>query len=194
MRRKNLIAGSICLAVLPCFALFAVAQQQRPAAQQPAASQQPAAAQQVQPTHSISMPPGFSIRYESPRPFASVVSGNTKVAEAVPGRTDRVLVITSKEVEGETNFLLVDGSGQEVGNVVVTVAYPELVRAPNKVVVHNKRSNLAGYTNYICNPICSRVAEPTEGGDRVPVQNLSTQNFNQTYSGPTPAPAVSPSP
>ena len=41
MRRKNLIAGSICLAVLPCFALFAVAQQQRPAAQQPAASQQP---------------------------------------------------------------------------------------------------------------------------------------------------------
>ena len=38
MRRKNLIAGSICLAVLPCFALFAVAQQQRPAAQQPAAS------------------------------------------------------------------------------------------------------------------------------------------------------------
>ena len=37
MRRKNLIAGSICLAVLPCFALFAVAQQ-RPAAQQPAAA------------------------------------------------------------------------------------------------------------------------------------------------------------
>ena len=37
MRRKNLIAGSICLAVLPCFALFAVAQQHRPhAAQQPA--------------------------------------------------------------------------------------------------------------------------------------------------------------
>ena len=41
MRRKNLIAGSICLAVLPCFALFAVAQQQRPAAQQPAPSPAP---------------------------------------------------------------------------------------------------------------------------------------------------------
>ena len=36
MRRKNLIAGAICLAaVLPCFAIFAVAQQQRAAAQQP---------------------------------------------------------------------------------------------------------------------------------------------------------------
>jgi glucose/arabinose dehydrogenase len=172
VRRKNLIAGAICLAVLPCFALFAVAQQQRPAAQQPAASQQPAAAQQVQPTHSITMPPGFSMRYESPRPFASVVSGNTKVAEAVPGRTDRVLVITSKEVEGQTNFLLVDGNGQEVGNVVVTVASPELVRAPNKVVVHNKINNLPGYTNYICNPICVRVADPMEGNDRVPQRNL----------------------
>ena len=68
------------------------------------------------------------------------------------------------------------------------------VRQSNKVVVHNKRSNLAGFTNYICNPICIRVADPMEGTDRVPVQNLSTQNFNQTYSGPTPAPAVTPAP
>jgi glucose/arabinose dehydrogenase len=185
VQRKNLIAGSICLAVLPCFALFAVAQQQRPPAQQPAPSQQPAAPQQVQATHYISMPPGFSIRYESPRPFASVVSGNTKVAEAVPGQTDRVLVITSKaDVEGQTNFLLVDRSGQEVANVVVTVAYPEqaLVRQGSKVEVHNKRSNLAGFTNYICNPICIRVADPMEGTDRVPVQNLSTQNVNETIN------------
>ena len=78
------------------------------------------------------MPPGFSIRYESPRPFASIVSGNSNVAEAVPGRTDRVLVITSKLVEGQTNFLLVDGSGQEVANVVVTVAYPEQARSPEQ--------------------------------------------------------------
>jgi glucose/arabinose dehydrogenase len=194
VRRKNLIAGSICLAVLPCFALFAVAQQ-RPAAQQPAASQQPApsqqpaAAQQVQATHYISMPPGFSIRYESPRPFASVVSSNPKIAEAVPSQTDRVLVITSKpDVEGQTNFLLVDRSGQEIGNVVVTIAYPEqpLVREANKVVVHNKKDNLAGFTNYICNPICIRVGDPMEGGDRVPLQNLSsshgTLNTTGTYN------------
>ena len=188
MRRKNLIAGSICLAVLPCFALFAVAQQ-RPAAQQPAPSQQPAAAQQVQATHYISMPPGFSIRYESPRPFASVVSSNPKIAEAIPSQTDRVLVITSKpDVEGQTNFLLVDRSGQEIGNVVVTIAYPEqpLVREANKVVVHNKKDNLAGFTNYICNPICIRVGDPMEGGDRVPLQNLSsshgTLNTTGTYN------------
>src|SRR5262249_17885044 len=100
------------------------------------------------------MRPGFSIRYESPRPFASVVPGNTRVADAVPGATDRVLVITSKPVEGQTNFLLVDGSGQEVGNIVVSVTYPEPVREAHKVEIHNKLDNVAGYTNYICNPIC----------------------------------------
>ena len=110
------------------------------------------------------MPPGFSIRYESPRPFASVVAGNTNLAEAVPGATDRVLVITSKPaVEGQTNFLLVDRSGQEVGNVVVTVANPEPVRQGNKVVVHNKINNLPGYTAYICNPICFRIKDDRGG-------------------------------
>ena len=197
MRRKNLIAGSICLAVLPCFALFAVAQQRPPASQQPATSQQPGDSQQVQPTHYITMPPGFSIRYESPRPFASVVAGNTNIAEAVPGQNNRVLVITSKpEVEGQTNFLLVDGSGQEVGNVAVTVTNPEPVRQGNKVVVHNKINNLPGFTNYICNPICVRVKDEMEGGDRVPERNLFSQSttssdtLNQTIDQRTPpAPA-----
>jgi hypothetical protein len=176
LRLKNFISASICFAIPSCFAVFAAAQQ-RPGAQQPAAAQQ-----SVQATHYIKMPPGFLIRYESPRPFASVVSGNPKVAEAVPGGSDRVLLITSKTVEGQTNFLLVDGSGQEVGNVVVTVTNPEPVRAGSKVVIHNKINNLAGYTNYICNPICVRVGDSMEGGDRVPPQNLSTQTFNQTFS------------
>ena len=89
------------------------------------------------------------------------------------------------EVEGQTNFLLVDGSGQEVGNVVVTVANPEPVRQGNKVVVHNKINNLAGYTNYICNPICFRVKDDMEGGDRVPLRNLFSQfvrHINQTIN------------
>ena len=196
MRRKNLISASICLGILSCFTVFAVAQQ-RPPAQQPPASQQPAATQQsVQATHYITMPPGFSIRYESPKPFASVVPGNTRVADAVPGATDRVLVITSKPVEGETNFLLVDASGQEVGNVAVTVTNPpnpQPIREGKNVVIHNKIDNLAGYTNYICNPVCIRVGDPMEGGDRVPLQNLSTstQTFNETInqtSPPAPGP------
>ena len=195
MRRKNLISASICLAILSCFTVFAVAQQ-RPPAQQPPASQQPAATQQsVQATHYITMPPGFSIRYELPRPFASVVPGNTRVADAVPGATDRVLVITSKPIEGQTNFLLVDGSGQEVGNVVVTVANPEV--QGHKVEIHNKIDNVAGYTNYLCNPICIRVKDDMEGGDRVPVRNLSTQFSNSTLNQTvkqtsTPAPAGPP--
>jgi hypothetical protein len=172
VRRKNLIAGAICLAVLPCFALFAVAQQQQPGAP-------PAAARQsVEATHYITMPPGFSIRYESPKPFTNVQSGNPDVAVAVPSGSDRVLVITSKAVEGQTNFLLLNGNGQEVGNVIVVVATPDPERPANKVVVHNKLNNLAGFTNYVCNPICIRVPDPMEGGDRVPLQNLSTQNQN----------------
>jgi hypothetical protein len=175
-----LIAAWICFAIVSCFAAFAAAQQ-RPSDQQAAA-----APQSVQATHYITMPPGFSIRYESPRPFASVVPGNPKVADAVAGATDRVLVITSK-TEGQTNFLLVDGGGQEVGNVVVTVSN----RDSNKVVVHNKINNLAGFTNYVCDPICVRVADPMEGGDRVPLQNLSTQNQTITQ---TPVPAGPPPP
>jgi hypothetical protein len=187
VRRKNLIAGSICLAVLPCFALFAAAQQQRPAAQQPAP-------QEVKPTHYITMPPGFSIRYESPRPFASVASGNPAVADGVPGQTDRILVITSKPVQGQTNFVLVDRSGQEVGNVLVTVTNPEPVREGNKVVVHNKINNLAGFTNYLCNPICIRLKDDNEGTDRVPQRNLYgglSSTINQTTTTP-PAPAGTP--
>jgi Pilus formation protein N terminal region len=193
LQRKNLISASVSLAVLSYLTVFAVAQQ-RPAAQHPSASQRPAATQQsVQPTHYITMPPGFSIRYESPRPFASVVPGNTRVADAVPGATDRVIVITSKTVEGQTNFLLVDGSGQEVGNVVVTVANPEV--EGHKVEIHNKIDNVAGYTNYLCNPICIRAKDEMEGGDRVPVRNLSTQFSNSTLNQTvkqTPAPAGPP--
>ena len=196
MRRKNLISASICLAILSCFTVFAVAQQ-RPPAQQPPASQPPAATQQsVQATHYITMPPGFSIRYESPKPFASVVPGNTRVADAVPGATDRVLVITSKPIEGQTNFLLVDASGQEVGNVAVTVANPEV--QGHKVEIHNKIDNVAGYTNYLCNPICIRARDEMEGGDRVPVRNLSTQfsnsSVNSTVNQTTTAPPPGPSP
>ena len=69
-----------------------------------------------------------------------------------------------------------DGSGQEVGNVAVTVTNPEPVRQPNKVVIHNKIDNLAGYTNYLCNPICIRVKDEMEGADRVPQRNLFSQS------------------
>ena len=36
------------------------------------------------------------------------------------------------------------------------------------MVIHNKIDNVAGYTNYLCNPICIRAKDEMEGGDRVP--------------------------
>ena len=207
--RRNLIYGSICLAALSCFAVLAVAQQRPAAPQQPAATPQPAPAQQPaaapgvapqnvpapqnvtaqepRPTHYIEMPPGFTIRFESPRPFASVVAGNIEVAEAVPGQSDRILVVTSKPVIGATNFLMIDRNGQEVANLLVNVKYPPAAREVGKVAIHNKKDNLAGFTNYICNPICVRVNDDLEGEDRVP----PAQNLNQTFiTTPSPAPTI----
>jgi hypothetical protein len=180
---------SIGLALLPCFALSAAAQQ-RPASQQPV-TQQPAAAQQTtevqtpQPTHYIEMPPGFSMRFEAPRSFASVIPGNAAIADAIPGQTDRVLVITSKPVTGQTNFLMVDERGLEVANLLVTVAYPAPEREATKVVIHNKLQNLAGFTNYSCNPICVRVDDRLEGSDRVPPPRVLLQQPITVNTGPT---------
>ena len=62
--------------------------------------------------------------------------------------------------------------------------------------VNNKINNLPGYTNYLCNPICIRVKDEMEGGDRVPERNLFSQSttssdtLNQTINQRTPpAPA-----
>ena len=75
-----------------------------------------------------------------------------------------------------------DWSGQEVVYVAVTVTNPEPVRQPNKVVIHNKIDNLAGYTNYLCNPICIRVKDAMEGGDRVPQRTLFSQSSSDTVN------------
>ena len=184
--RRNLIYGSICLAALSCFAVLAVAQQRPAAPQQPAATPQPAparpaaapqdvparpaaapqnvpapqrvAAQEPRYTHYIEMPPGFTIRFKSPRPFASVVPGNTAVADAIPGPTDRLLVVTSKPVPGATNFLLIDGNGQEVANLLVNVKSPEV---GSKVAIHNK-ALVTSYTVYQCSENrCEYVGEVT---------------------------------
>jgi Flp pilus assembly secretin CpaC len=154
--RRNLIYGSICLAALSCFAVLAVAQQRPAAPQQPATApagsdcttcpQNVPAPQSVTPkgpqyTHYIEMPPGITIRFESPQPFASVVPGNTDVADAVPGPTDRLLAVTSKTVTGATNFLMLDRNGQEVANLLVNVRYPpaEWEVRGSRVQIHSKK-------------------------------------------------------
>jgi hypothetical protein len=176
--RRNLIYGSICLAALSCSAVLAVAQQRPAAPQQPAAAPaagsdcktcpqnvpapQSVTAQGPRYTHYIEMPPGITIRFESPRPFASVVSGNTDVADAVPGPTDRLLVVTSKSVIGATNFLMINGNGQEVANLLVNIMYPPAEReAGSRVQIHNKKL-ITSYTVYRCSENrCQYVEEIT---------------------------------
>ena len=184
------------LAVLPFFALFAVAQQRRPAAQQPAAASTRSQPQLLLPSRCSPLTTSQCLlvfRYDLVAEAIRIrCLWQSAVADGVPGQTDRILVITSKpKVEGQTNFVLVDRSGQEVGDVLVTVTNPEPVREGNKVVIHNKIDNLAGFTNYLCNPICIRLKDDMEGADRVPQRNLFSglsSTINQTATTP-PEPA-----
>jgi Flp pilus assembly secretin CpaC len=196
--RRNLIYGSICLAALSCFAVLAVAQQRPAAPQQPAATPQPAPAQpdaapaagpqnvptpqnvtvqEPRYTHSIEIPPGITIRFESPRPFASVVAGDTRVADAVPGPTDRLLVVTSKVI-GATNFLLTNGNGQEVANLLVNVTYGEAGR----VQIHNKKL-VTSYTVYRCTEKrCQYVEEVTAKEPAELPRGYLNQNVDQNIT------------
>jgi hypothetical protein len=192
--RRNLIYGSICLATLSCFAVLA--QQSPAAAQLPAAA--PAAGstcetcpqnvlppqnvtpQVPQPTHYIEMPPGTTIRFESPQPFASVIPGNTAVADAVPGPTNRILVVTSKRVKSATNFLMINGNGQQVADLLVNVMYPP--DAPpqpeaGRVQIHSKKLVHSYYVYRCSENRCQYVDELTV---REPAE-LPRGNLNQTF-------------
>ena len=97
--RRNLIYGSICLAALSCFAVLA--QQGPAAAQQPAAA--PAGRLGLRDLSAKCPSPAkrysagtaayslyrnasgyYDTDFKSPQPFASVIPGNTAVADAVP--------------------------------------------------------------------------------------------------------------
>jgi hypothetical protein len=162
---------AICLALLPSFVFPAAAQQQ------------------PEFTHTIEMEPGFAARWTAPRPFASIIIGDSKVADAIPGQIDRVVVITSKTA-GQTNLLMVDDKGEQVANLFVSVA-PINRRESKKVAIHNKLDNLAGYTAYQCSPICVRMDDKLEGSDRVPPPRVVLQQPITVNAPPTSPPPPS---
>jgi Flp pilus assembly secretin CpaC len=73
-------------------------------------------------THTIDMPPGFAERWQAPRPFKSVIIGNSAIVDAVQGQTNKELIIITKPDGGKANITLLDENGEQVANVLVTTA------------------------------------------------------------------------
>ena len=73
-------------------------------------------------THKLELPPGFTERWQAPRPFKNVILGNPDVVDVVQGQTNQELIISTKPDGGATNIALIDEHGEQVANVLVTTA------------------------------------------------------------------------
>ena len=134
--------------------------------------------------HLIKLEPGHSMMWTAPHAFKTVAPGDIEIADALNGETDRDLIITAKQKDGFTNFVLVDGEGVIVANLEVQVGVPASVGT--HVHIHNKKDNVAGFTNYQCvDGHCFRRGDKMEGNDRVPPPSAV---INQTNTQPAPAP------
>ena len=73
-------------------------------------------------TDTIELRPGFTERWQAPRPFKNVILGNPDVVDVVQGQTNQELIISTKPDGGATNIALIDEHGEQVANVLVTTA------------------------------------------------------------------------
>lgn len=139
-----------------------------------------ASAQVVQ-NEAITLRPGFAARWQAPRAFRTASVADASIIEVVP-QSDHRLLLTAKAT-GSTNVMVLDEQGDLVANLIVSVG-----GVLNKVVIHNKRDNLAGYTAYSCSPVCERIDDKMEGTDRVPLQNQYQYNSTSTTTTIQPPP------
>lgn len=121
----------------------------------------------------ITLRPGFAARWQAPRAFRNVSVADGAIVDAAP-QSDHRLLLTAKAT-GATNVMVLDDQGELVANLIVSVG-----GTLNKIVIHNKRDNLAGYTAYSCTPVCERIEDKMEGTDRVPPQNQYQYNSTST--------------
>jgi hypothetical protein len=133
---------------------------------------------------SIDIYPGHAVQYKAARAIQNVFIGNSEIVDAVPGSTDRDLVIQAK-TGGETNVLLLDDQGMQIANLLVT-ATPATARVEDgKVRIYNKKDNVVGFANYQCGPAgCMRAEDKMEGTDRAkpPSTMISIGDWNSTVT------------
>ena len=114
-------------------------------------------------THKIELPPGFTQRWQAPRPFKSVILGNPDIVDVVQGQTNQELIISTKPDGGTTNIALIDENGDQVANVLVTQPAPQYT-----YVRSAETGTLRAYRNDDkCYPDCTKPNDraPTKRGD-----------------------------
>lgn len=122
-------------------------------------------------THTVELRPGFTERWQAPRPFKDVVLGNPEIVDTVQGQTNQELIIIKKPDGGKTNIVLNDENGERVANVLVTDPAPEY--KPRR---STETGNLQVYRNDDnCYPDCVRTTKPT---DRAPTKREDTTQSN----------------
>jgi len=122
-------------------------------------------------THTIELPPGFTERWQAPRPFNTVILGNPEIVETVQGQTNQELIIIKKPDGGKTNVVLNDENGEQVANVLVTDPTPEYQPA------RSAETGLQLYRNDDkCYPDC--VVRLTKPNDRAPSKRNDTAQSN----------------
>jgi Flp pilus assembly secretin CpaC len=116
-------------------------------------------------TKQINIPVGSVRVWHAPKPFKSVITGDTEIADVGVGETDADVVINAKK-EGFTNFMLVDGEGIVLADIKLQVGYPLPLY---QVRIYGRKGDISTYTSYQCPPeqnhLCYR---KDEGTDRTP--------------------------
>jgi hypothetical protein len=113
-------------------------------------------------THSIEIPPGFIEHWQAPRPFTAIMPGNTDVADAITGRTDRDVIILTKPGGGTSNILLVGENGEVVANLLVsnpTIQYHMTQDSTTKAWQVYRNDDK-------CFPVCVRLTDRTNAPKR----------------------------
>jgi Flp pilus assembly secretin CpaC len=135
-------------------------------------------------TNTLEMPPGFTERWQAPRPFTSVTIGTPGVVDA-KAETDQTLTI-SKEKKGNTNIVLLDAHGDQVANVLVTDPPgepPNVARAAHPTIQYQVvRSAVTGAWQVYqkedeCYPVCVRIE--TKPNDPAPTPSIVVPNASK---------------
>jgi Flp pilus assembly secretin CpaC len=96
----------------------------------------------------VTVYPGFVQRLETPAPFATIMVGDTEVLDAIPGKTNRDVLLQAKQPKEpgirSTNVLAFDDEGVIVAHYTITVSP---VGEAKQVSIIFGRSR----TDYFCN-------------------------------------------
>jgi hypothetical protein len=112
----------------------------------------------------MSIQSGFAIPWRLPFSYNSVHIGNPDLVEALPGPTDRDIIVTGKKA-GVTNLLFLD-TQNVVANLNVVI---RTEKGPKGIVhMHTRPGNVHAFFAYECIPGCVKIEDKNEGTERVP--------------------------